>query len=115
VGTSPARPAPPARGPVVPATPDPWWVSGRAGLGALLTGGLLGAAPLVGRLAGADPAAAPALALVAFVGSLLWLLGALVLLRWTLRRGGWWYVAAAALTLAVVRWLLGLLALAGAD
>jgi hypothetical protein len=111
---SPAPPAPPPA-PADPAKPDPWWLSGRAGLVALLAGGLLGAAPLLGRLAGADPSgeAGPLLALVAFVGSGLWLLGALVLLRWTLRRGGWWYVASAGLVLAVVRWVLGLLALAG--
>jgi hypothetical protein len=110
----PTPPAPPA--PTAPrgaATPDPWWLSGRGGLAALLAGGLLGAAPLLGRRAGADPEAQVGLALVAFVGSGLWLLGALVLLRWTLRRGGWWYAAAAVLLVAVVRWVLGLLALAG--
>ena len=85
--------------------PAPPQNTGRAGLVALLAGGLLGAAPRLGRLAGADPSgeAGPLLALVAFGGSGLWLLGALVLLRWTLRRGGRWYVAAAGLVLAVVR------------
>jgi hypothetical protein len=107
----PAPPAPPA--PRVAPKPDPWWLSGRAGLAALLAGVLLGAAPLIGRLAGAGPGALVGLALVAFVGSGLWLLGALVLLRWTLRRRGWWYAVSALLLVGIGRWLTGLLAMAG--
>src|SRR5215203_291002 len=84
------------------------------GLAALLGGGLLGAVPLVGRLAGADPQALIGLALVAFAGAGLALAGVMILLRWTLRRGGWWYTAAAVLVLALGWWLLGLLpAIAG--
>jgi hypothetical protein len=107
----PAPPAPPA--PPAAPKPDPWWLSGRAGLAALLAGGLLGAAPLVGRLAGADPQALVGLALVAFVGAWLWLAGAAILLRWTLRRGGWWYAASALLLAGLVRGVLSLLAPAG--
>ena len=107
MATPPIRSAP--HGPVVPAKPDPRWLSGRVGVAALLGGVLLGAAPLVGRVVGADPQALVGLTLVAFVGSGLWLAGVMILLRWTLRRGGWWYVASAALTLALVWWLLGLL------
>jgi hypothetical protein len=103
----PIRSAP--RRPVVPAKPDSRWLSGRVGVAALLGGGLLGAAPLVGRVAGADPQALVGLALVAFVGSGLALAGVMILLRWTLRRGGWWYAAAAGLVLALGWWLLGLL------
>jgi hypothetical protein len=65
-GSTPPPPPPPPR---VPAPPDPWWLSGRAGLAALLSGVLLGAAHGVGRLTGADPQALIGLALVAFVGS----------------------------------------------
>ena len=107
MATPPIRSAP--HRPVVPAKPDAWWLSGRVGLAALLGGGLLGAVPLVGRVAGADPQALVGLALVAFVGAGLALAGVMILLRWTLRRGGWWYAAAAVLVLALVWGLLGLL------
>jgi hypothetical protein len=82
-------------------------------LAAFLAGVLLGAAHGVGRLVGADPQALIGLALVAFAGSWLWLAGAAILLRWTLRRGGWWYAASALLLAGIVRWLLSLLAPAG--
>ena len=71
------------------------------------------AAPGVGRLAGADPQALVGLALVAFVGAWLWLAGAAILFRWTLRRGGWWYAASALLLAGLVRGVLSLLAPAG--
>jgi hypothetical protein len=66
VATPPIRSTP--HRPVAPAKPDSRWLSGRVGVAALLGGGLLGAAPLVGRGAGADPQALIGLALVAFVG-----------------------------------------------
>jgi hypothetical protein len=108
-----SAPPPPPPAPRAPTPPDPWWLSGRVGLAALLVGALLGAAPGVGRLAGADPQALVGLALVAFVGTWLWLAGAAILLRWTLRRGGWWYAASALLLAGLVREVLSLLAPAG--
>ena len=109
-GSLPPPPPPPPR---ASTKPDPWWLSGTAGLGALLAGVLLGAAHGVGRLAGADPQALVGLAVVAFAGSWLWLAGAAILLRWTLRRGGWWYAASALLLAGLARGVLSLLAPAG--